>query len=160
MAYGAMQTRDDVQAGQVRTTEGFSVQAGGKGVPNTLQFRGRPVTAVQGLVVEAQFDLGDRSTLVLVSDNTPFHEVLTLSLVGPDLRERDRVMVGGAYPQGFLAYAEPHGPGEIAFCWHDLDLVVTVRRYWSWLSLRRRWLKLRDTVPQREPVVRARAPKR
>ncbi len=124
-----------------------------------LLFKGRPVVAVPGLVAEAQFILDDRSTLVLVSDNTPFHEVLTISLIGPDLRERDRVLVGGAYPQGFLAYAEPYGGNEVAFCWHDLDLVVTVRSYWSWLSLRRRWLKLRDTVPQRDPVAHARAPR-
>ncbi len=159
MAYGAMQSSAEAKAGAIRTTTDFSVEAGGKGSPNMLLFKGRPVVAVPGLVVEAQFTLSDRSILVLVSDNTPFHEALTLSLVGPDLRERDRVLVGGAYPQGFLAYAEPHGADEVAFCWHDLELVVTVRRYWSWLSLRRRWLKLRDTVPQRERVVRARAPK-
>ncbi len=137
----------------------FSVEPGRKGVPNMLQFKGRPIVAVTGLVVETQFALPDRSTLVLVSDNTPFQEVLTLCLIGPDLRERDRVLVGGAYPHGFLAYAERHGPQEVAFCWHDLDLVVTIGRYWSWLSLRRRWLKLRDTVPQREPAVRAPAPR-
>ena len=146
-------------AGQIQAAD-FSVEPGRKGADNMLQFKGRPVVAVPGLGVEAQFVFPDRSTLVLVSDNTPFQEVLALCLIGPDLRQRDRAMVGGAYPQGFLAYAERRGPEEVGFCWHDLELVVTVRRYWSWLSLRRRWLKLRDTVPQREPAVRARAPRR
>ena len=155
-----MQAGTDANARTMRATEDFSVEPGSKGSPNMLHFKGRPVVAVQGLVVEAQFVLTDRSTLVFVSDNTPFHEVLTLSLIGPNLRERDRTMVGGAYPQGFLAYAEPHGLDEVAFCWHDLDLVVTIRQHWSWLSLRRRWLRLRDTVPQREPPARARAPTR
>lgn len=153
-----MQRQVDASASDMRVTEDFSIEAGLAGSPNTLQFKGRPVTAVPGQVVEAQFSLPDHSTLVLVSDNTPFKEILTLCLIGPELRERDRVKVGGAYPQGFLAYAERLSPEEVGFCWHDLDLVVTVRRYWSWLSLRRRWLSLRDTVPQRAPVVRAGAP--
>ena len=160
MAYGAMQSRTEARVAPMRTTADFTLEAGTKGAPNMLLYKGRPVVAVPGLVVEAQFVLEDGSTVVLVSDNTPFHEVLSIALIGPDLRERDRVLVGGAYPQGFLAYAEPHGADEVAFCWHDLDLVVTIRRYWSWLTLRRRWLKLRDTVPQREPAVRAPAPKR
>ena len=158
MAYGAMQVRVDAGAGHVRAMNDFAIEAGLGGAPNMLQFKGRPVAAVEGLVVEAEFGFPDHSMLVLVSDNTPFREVLTLCLVGPDLRERDRVKVGGAYPQGFLAYAERMGADEIAFCWHDLDLVVTVRRYWSWLTLRRRWLKLRDTVSQRAPGARAHAP--
>ena len=144
-----MQSSDAATAAPPRPKGDFAVEAGTGGVPNMLLFKGRPVVAVAGLAVEAQFGFADGSTLVLISDNTPFKEVLTLTLIGPDLRERDRVLVGGAYPQGFLAYAERHGPDEVAFCWHDLDLVAVVRRYWSWFKLRRRWLRLRDTVPQR-----------
>ena len=160
MAYGAMQPRADATTDRMRPIDDFSIQAGGKGDLNTLQFKGRLVIAVLGLVVEAQFALPDGSALVLIGDNTPFHEVLTIALIGPDLRQRDRVLVGGAYPQGFLAYAEPHDTDELAFCWHDLDLIVTIRPYWSWLSLRRRWLRLRDTVPQREPAGHVHSPMR
>jgi hypothetical protein len=71
------------------------------------------------------------------------------------LRERDRVLVGGAYPQGFLAYAAGKGTNQVEFCWHDAELVATVARYWSWMSLRRRWLSLEDTIPQRDPTRRA-----
>ena len=155
-----MKTHVEADAEPMPAVDDFSVEPGSDDAPTMLHFKGRPVVAVQGSTVEAQFAFQDRSTLVLISDNTLFKEVLTLSLIGPDLRERDRVMVGGAYTQGFLAYAERHSPDEVAFCWHDLDLVVTVRRYWSWLSLRHRWLKLRDTIPQRQPVARAAEPKR
>ena len=149
-----MPPRLDADAGKTPPMEDFTIEPGRNGAADMLQFKGRPVVAVTGQVVEAQVGFPDHSTLVLVSDNRPFQEVLTLLLVGPNLRVLDSVMVGGAYPQGFLAYAERHSPDEIAFCWHDLDLVVAVRRYWSWLRLRRRWLALRDTVPQREPTVR------
>jgi hypothetical protein len=134
-----------------RPADEFTLEPGRKGESATLQFKGRPVVPVDGDKVEAEFHFPDGSFLVLVSDNTSFEEVLTIILVGPDLRQRDRVLVGGAYPQGFLAYAERLGANEVAFCWHDLDLVVTIGRHWSWMNLRRRWLKLRDTVPQREP---------
>ena len=155
-----MKTSVEADADTMPAADDFSVELGPKGSLNILHFKGRPVVPMQGSTVEAQFTLSDRSTLVLISDNTLYQEVLTLSLIGPDLRERDRVMVGGAYAQGFLAYAERHSPDEVAFCWHDLDLVVTVGRYWSWLSLRYRWLKLRDTMPQRAPDAHERAPKR
>ena len=82
-------------------------------------------------------------------------------LVGPDLRQRDRVIVGGGLsPRLPGPMPSAAGPRRLRFCWHDLDLVVTVRRYWNWFNLRRRWLRLRDTVPQRDPAVRARSPKR
>ncbi len=138
----------------IRPTTEFSLDTASPTSPHMLRFKGRPVVAVQGSVVEAQFRLPDGSALVLVSDHTPFEEVLTLSLIGPDLRERDRALVGGAYPQGFLAYAAGRGTNQVEFCWHDLDLVATVARHWSWLSLRRRWLSLEDTIPQRDPARR------
>ena len=153
-----MQSSEPAATALPRPMDDFAVEAGVGGAPNMLQFKGRPVVAVPGLTVEAQFTFPDHSTLVLVSENTPFKEMLTITLIGPDLKERDRVLVGGAYHQGFLAYAERRGADEVAFCWHDLDLVVVVRRYWSWFKLRRRWLRLRDTIPQRP--VRVRAPKR
>ena len=147
-----MQTVASADKHQIRPIDEFAIEVAPKGQLNMLRYKGHPVVPVQGSVVEAQFRFPDQSTLVLVADHTPFEELLTILLIGPNLQERDRVLVGGAYPQGFLAYAAPEGPGEVGFCWHDLDLIVTVRQYWSWFSLRRRWLKLRDTVPQREPA--------
>ncbi|WP_158747025.1 hypothetical protein [Acidisphaera sp. L21] len=150
----SMQTNAFLTAPSDRSADEFTLEPGRNGSPATLQFKGRPVAAVDGDRVEAQFRFADHNALVLVSNNTPHQEVLSVILVGPNLRQRDRVLVGGAYAQGFLAYAERQGENEVAFCWHDLDLIVSVGRYWSWMSLRRRWLKLRDTVPQREPGTR------
>ncbi len=149
----------DARASPITTTTEFTIDIGSQKPPYTLHFKGRPVVEVQGTVVEAQFRFPDGNALVLVGDHTIFEEVLTLTLIGPDLRERDRVLVGGAYAQGFLAYAAPRGTNQVEFCWHDLELVATIGQYWSWMSLRRRWLSLEDTVPQRDPLLRAaRAP--
>ena len=147
-----MQTGASTNKYDIRPANEFAIEVDPKGALNMLQFKGHPVVPVQGTVVEAQFRFPDQSTLVLVGDHTPFEELLTILLIGPNLQERDRVLVGGAYPQGFLAFAAPEGPDEVGFCWHDLELVVRVRQYWNWFSMRRRWLKLRDTVPQRGPA--------
>ncbi len=110
---------------------------------------GNRVTTVDGTVIEAQFRFPDGSTLLLVSDNEPFKEMLTLLYLAPNLSVRDRMLVGGAFTPGFLAYAEVHGPASIAFCWHDLEQVVTIRPYRALFGLRRRWLTVTDLVPQR-----------
>ncbi len=121
-----------------------------------LLHEGRRVATLEARVLEAQFRLADGSTLLLASSDEAFEERLSLLLLGPDLKQRDLLLIGGATTPGFLAYAEAHGPDEIAFCWHDLEQVVTVRPCRSFLGLRRRWLTLRDLVPQRDLRRRAR----
>ena len=125
-----------------------------------LLHRGRAVAPVRARLVEAQFRYPDGSTLVLASDDTAFHESLTVLLVGPDLRVRDKAVVGGATTPGFLAYAEPHGPDGVAFCWHDREHLVRVRRRRAWHGLRTKWLSLRDLVPQRDRSARKRTARR
>lgn len=115
---------------------------------DTLLYRGRVVTAVEARVVEAQFRLADGSTLVLLNDDEPFKETLTLVLVGPGLDVLDRLVLGGAFTPGYLTYAYPLGPDEVAFCWHDLDQVVTVRRVQRWFGLRPSWLRVRELAVQ------------
>ena len=113
---------------------------------DTLLHRGRPVADVQARILEAQFRLSDGSTLVMLNDDTPFKEVLTLVLVGPGLQVRDEILVGGAFTPGYLTAAYPCSPDEIAFCWHDRDQVVTIRRTARWFGLRSSWLKVRDVA--------------
>ncbi len=113
---------------------------------DTLLHRGRPVTDVEARLLEAQFRLPDGSTLLLLNDDTPFKELLTLVLVGPALTVLDRLQVGGAFTPGFLTTAYPCGPDEVAFCWHDRDQVVTIRHHTRWFGLRSVWLTLRDVA--------------
>ena len=115
---------------------------------DTLLHGGRRITEVEARIVEAQFRLSDGSTLVLLNDDEPFREMLTLVLVGPDLKVRDRLQLGGAFTPGFLTYAYPIGENEIAFCWHDLDQVVTIERYKRRLGLRSGWLRVREEAVQ------------
>ena len=122
---------------------------------DTLLYRGRVVTEVEARVVEAQFRLADGSTLVLLNDDEPFKENLTLVLVGPGLDVLDRLVLGGAFTPGYLTYAYPLGPDEVAFCWHDLDQVVTVRRVPRWFGLRPGWLRVREVAVQPLRPVRA-----
>ena len=130
----------------------------------------RLVATVQARTLQAQFRLSDGSTLLLAgragrslrnalllaSSDEPFHEQLCVLLLGPDLRQRELLRIGGATTPGFLAYAESHGPDEVAFCWHDLEQVVSVRARRRFFGLQTRWLSVRDLVPQR----RVRAPRR
>ena len=143
-----------------RPVSGFSLQRpGGKRdvLAADLLYKGRLVGTVQARVIEAQFRLADGGALILASCDQPFKERLTLLQLGPDLRRRDVMLLGGATTPGFLAYAEAHGPDEVAFCWHDLEQVVSVRPRREWFGLRTRWLGVRDLVPQREPARRTRA---
>ena len=143
----------------IRPVEEFSLRAlpsQGNQAMGELLHLGRVVADVAARILEAQFRLADGSTLVLVSDDTMFVETITILLVGPDLRVRDEMAVGGATTPGFLAYAEAHGADAVAFCWHDHEQVVTVRRRRAWHGLRTNWLAMRDLVPQRDPARRAR----
>ncbi len=115
---------------------------------DTLLHRGRPVTEVEARILEAQFRLPDGSTLLLLNDDEPFKETLTLVLVGAGLEVLDRIVLGGAFTPGYLTYAYPLGPDEVAFCWHDLDQVVTVRRFPRWFGLRSGWLRVREVAVQ------------
>ena len=143
-----------------RPVSGFSLRrTGGARDPHSadLLYKGRPVATIEAGMLEAQFRLAEGGALILASNDEPFKERLTVLLLGPDLRQRDIVLLGGATTPGFLAYAEAHGPDEVAFCWHDLEQVVSIRPRREWFGLRTRWLSVRNLVPQREPGRRARA---
>ena len=141
-----------LQAPAILPSHEFSLQPGGPGKPGTLKYFDRDVAWIDAGLLQAQFRLPDGGTLVLASDDTPFRERLIILLISHDLRVLDRLLVGGATTPGFLAYAAAHGPDEVAFCWHDLDQVVIIQPYRRLLSRRRAWLRLRDTMSQREPV--------
>lgn len=122
---------------------------------DTLLYKGRRVTEVEARVVEAQFRLPNGSTLVLLNEDEPFKEMLTLILVGPNLKVLDRKMLGGATTPGYLIYAYPAGPNEVAFCWHDLEQVVTIRQFPRWFGLRSGWLQVREVGVQAPRAARA-----
>ncbi len=129
----------------------YSLRAATGSSPATAELlhHGRHVTAVGATRIDAQFQLPDGSAIVFASDDTPFKEVLNILLVGPDLQVRDLLRVGGATTPGFLAYAEAHAEGQIAFCWHDHEQVLTVRHRRRWFGLASSWLRVDDLVPQR-----------
>ena len=118
---------------------------------DTLLHKGRRVADVEARIVEAQFRRPDGSTLLLLNDDQPFKEVLTIMLVSAGLEVLDELRLGGAFTPGFLTYAYPSGPDEVAFCWHDLDQLVSIRRHRSAFGLRPRWLKVRE-VPMQLPA--------
>ena len=136
--------------GTISSVDEFALEvaANRKATYDTLLHRGRPVTDVEARIVEAQFRLPDGSTLVFLNDDQPFKEVLTLVLVDAGLRVLDRLQLGGAFTPGYLTYAYPIGPEQVAFCWHDLDQVVTIRRYRRVFGLRSGWLAVREVAVQ------------
>ena len=127
---------------------------------DTLLYKGRRVTEVEARIVEAQFRLPDGTALVFLNDDEQFKEMLTVVLVGPGLDVLDQMRLGGAYTPGYFTYAYPSGPDEIAFCWHDLEQLVTVRPHRRRLGLRRRWLRVREIHVQAPKPARARAAER
>ena len=126
---------------------------------DTLLHKGRHVADVEARIVEAQFRLPDGSTLVMLSDDTQFKEMLTILLIGSGLKLLDQVKLGGAFTPGYLTYAYPTGPAEVAFCWHDLDQVVRVCRRRPLLGVRPRWLTVREMPMQLPASSRASLPK-
>lgn len=124
---------------------------------DTLLHKGRRVADVEARIVEAQFRRPDGSTLVLLNDDEPFKEMLTVLLVSPALKELDRVRLGGAFTPGYLTAAYPTSADTLAFCWHDLDQIVTVRRRRRWFGIGKlRWLSVRDVMAERPRVAAAR----
>ena len=151
----------DPGSGTIRCIEEFTldVAADRAKTYDTLLHRGRRVTEVEARIVEAQFRLSDGSTVVLLNDDTPYREMLTLVLVGPDVKVRDRLRLGGAFTPGYLTYAYPVGENEIAFCWHELDQVLTIGRYKRWFGLRSGWLRARELAIQPPRPAGAELPK-
>jgi hypothetical protein len=128
---------------------------------DTVTYKGLEIAAVEAQIIEAQFRFLDGSTLLLLNQTDEFKEKLTLLLVSAGLKELDRLLLGGAFTPGYLTYAYPIGPDEIAFCWHGLDQIVTVRRHRPRFAWRHRWLEVRELAvqppqPMRPPKPRAR----
>jgi hypothetical protein len=126
---------------------------------DTLLHKGRHVADVEARIVEAQFRLPDGATVVLLNDDRQFREMLTVLLVSPALTVLDRVKLGGAFTPGYLTYAYPVGPDEVAFCWHDLDQIVQIRRHRPLFGVRPRWLKVREVAMDLPNSPRAQIPK-
>ncbi len=141
-----MDLRTDSVFEAMSSVTDFSVQVADDRAKSydTVLYHGRRVTEVEARILEAQFRLPDGSTLLLLNDDQPFKEKLTLLLVDADLQIRDRKELGGAFTPGFLTYAYPVGLDQVAFCWHDLEQVVTIRRFRRWFKLRSNWLAVRE----------------
>ena len=166
-----MDSSADPYLGTISTVSEFALQvaADREKTYDTLLHRGRRVTEVEARILEAQFRLPDGRTLLLLNEDQPFKEKLTLLLLDAGLRVLDRIEVGGAFTPGYLTYAYPVGPDAVAFCWHDLDQLVTVRRFVRWFGLRSSWLRVRDVAvqqprpadrPTHQPASRARRARR
>ncbi len=123
-----------------------------------LLHKGRHVADVEARIVEAQFRLPNGCTLVLLNNDEQFKEMLTILLISPALKVLDRAKLGGAFTPGYLTYAYPSGPDEVAFCWHDLDQVVRIRRYRPLFGVRPRWLSVREMPMQLPNSPRAHLP--
>ena len=145
-----MDLRTDSVFGTMSSVADFSVQVAEDRAKtyDTVLYCGRRVTEVEARILEAQFRLPDGSTLLLLNEDQPFREKLTLILIDFELRVLDRLELGGAYTPGFLTYAYPVGPDQVAFCWHDLEQLVTIRRFARWFGLRSGWLKVKDVEVQ------------
>ena len=156
-----MDLRADFVFETISIVEEFTLQVAADRVKtyDTVLHRGRQVTEVEARILEAQFRLPDGSTLLLLNDDQPFKEKLTLLLVDPGLRVRDRKELGGAFTPGYLTYAYPVGLDQVAFCWHDLEQVVTIRRFRRWFGLRSGWLAVRELGIQQPRSTVERAPR-
>ena len=126
---------------------------------DTLFHRGRRVASVEARRVEAQFRLANGSTLLLLNDDRPYKEVLTILLVSAGLRVLDTRRVGGAFTPGYLTSAYSTSPNDVVFCWHDLDQMVTVRQHRSPFGWRTRWLAVTDIPMQLPNSPRAHLPR-
>jgi hypothetical protein len=126
---------------------------------DTLLHKGRHVADVEARILEAQFRLADGGTLLLLNDDRQFKEMLTILLISPALTVMDRLKLGGAFTPGYLTYAYPVASDEVAFCWHDLDQVVQVRRHRGLFGVRPRWLSVREMPMELSNSPRAQLPR-
>ena len=156
-----MDVNTDVAFGTMSIVDEFTVEiaADRDAAYDTLLYKGRRVAEVEARAVEAQFRLADGSTLLLLNDDRPFKEMLTILLVSAGLRVLDQIRLGGAFTPGYLTSAYPTSPSDVVFCWHDLDQMVTVRRHRARFGWRTRWLAVRDIPMQLPTSQRANMPK-
>ncbi len=62
-----------------------------------LKFDGVELPDVDGKVLEGQFELPNGSFLVVLTQDCPFEETMTVVLFGPDLQRRDQLVFGAMY---------------------------------------------------------------
>lgn len=65
---------------------------------------------VEGVQLEGAFRLDDGRSLLLLSHDSPFEEILHVYLLSEELDVRDRAEIGGAYVPGLVRDLVP-GPG-------------------------------------------------
>jgi hypothetical protein len=78
--------------------------------------------AVDGLVVEAQFELGDGSALIWLTDDSPYDEGLHVYLIGPDDEVVDALEAGVDFAPGILNIRET-GENWVAFSFFNNQTV-------------------------------------
>lgn len=89
-------------------------------------------TVLPGVVLEAQFALGDEALLFLTYD-VPFEEALTICLLDPRDRLAERVTLGGPYTTGHLHDLRIEGPDRLRFRFFGgapYRLVISSRPRW------------------------------
>jgi hypothetical protein len=88
----------------------------------------RTALSVEGVMVEAQFDVGDGSALVLATEDSPHDEGLHVYLLGPDGTVEDALEAGATFSAGIL---EIQGVGadwiDLRFFRNDLLYRMEIR---------------------------------
>jgi len=68
-----------------------------------------------GVVLEAQFEIGDGRRLLFATDDSPYEETLHTTLLANDFRMLDALESGEAYTPGVFSEARVTGPDAIEF---------------------------------------------
>lgn len=94
--------------------------AGAPGWPESLAPAGLPpLPPGCGRRIEKAWRLADGRLLLIGSQDSPYEEQLTITLLDAAGRVQDRRSLGGAYTPGWLERAEATGPGDFAFRFPD-----------------------------------------
>jgi hypothetical protein len=82
-----------------------------------------PVAEVDGIVLDAQFELDDGSKLIWLTDDSPYDEGLHIYLLGRDDIPEDSVEAGAVFAGGILKFR------EIGSRWVDFAFFLNSKVY-------------------------------
>jgi len=136
-----------MQPAQEFALEPLERPGGDQPLRSRLKRHGQPGDLIlEGVRLEAAFRLADGRYLLMLSDDTPFEEILHVYLLGDALEVRDRAEIGGAYVPGPVQEiaAGPGGCVRFAFA-GDRRFELRVR------DRPRRWM-LRAAPGERSPA--------
>lgn len=91
-----------------------------------LTFDDVEIPSVDAKLLEGQFELSDGSFLVIMTEDCPYEESMTVILFGFDLKQQDRLVFGAAYTSFVIKQCLVHGESEVRIHTDQAELALRV----------------------------------